>query len=274
MSRMQLMLDSASYNKELRQARQALQAHKPSRPLPPGRLVGARPPSQQFEMGGPLLDHRPVPVVPEMGSSYLDTQPVPTLSQSSSSSSSDLIENHSPSFRESLSSRASIPSARAGPCLDNSFVPAVPQVPSGSSSDLRDDRSSSFRESLSSRAAIPSARNTEPFPGFGFKRDLPTPFYETSSPHASVPPARTSSFLDTEAAPVSSPWQPQPWGSSQPSPPERSQSPSSSEPFRPPRFAPAVIALLETLHPLSSQVPNAQMLRLVNQVGRAFFNER
>ena len=250
-------------------------------------------------MGGPLLDHRPAPVIPEMGSSYLDTQLVPTLSQSSSSSSSDLIENHSPSFREGLSSRASIPSARTGPCLDNSFVPAVPQVPSGSSSDLRDDRSSSFRESLSSRAAIPSARNTEPFPGFGFKRDLPTPFYEISSPHASVPPARTPSFLDTEAAPVSSPWQPQPWGSSQPSPAmlpaapvpasnhpqsplatahspqsERSQSQSSPEPFRPPRFAPAVIALLETLHPLSSQVPNAQMLRLVNQVGRAFFNER
>ena len=146
-----------------------------------------------------------------MGSSYLNTQLVPALSQSSCSSSSDLIENHSPSFREGLSSRASIPSARTGPCLDNSFVPAVSQVPSSSSSDLRDDRSSSFRESLSSRASIPSARTTEPFPGFGFKRDRPTPFYEISSPQASVPPARAPSFLDTETAPISSPWQPQPW---------------------------------------------------------------
>ena len=249
-------------------------------------------------MDSPLLDHQPAPVMPVMGSSYLDTQLVPALSQSSCSSSSDLREDHSPSFRESLS-RASIPSARTGTCLDNSFVPAISQVSSSSSSDLRDNRSSSFHESLSSRASIPSPRTTEPFPGFGFKRDLPTLFYEISSPHASVPPARAPSFLDTEAAPISSPWQPQPWGSSQPSPAmlpaapvpasnhsqsplataqspqsERSQSQSSPEPFRPPRFAPAVIALLETLHPLSSQVPNAQMLRLVNQVGRAFFNER
>ena len=207
---MQLMLDSASYNKELRQARQTLQAHRPSRPLPPGRLVGTRPPGWQFEMDSPLLDHQPAPVMPEMGSSYLDTQLVPALSQSSCSSSSDLREDHSPSFREGLSSRASIPSARTGPCLDNSFVPAVSQVPSSSSFDLRDDHPSSFRESLSSRASISSARTTpspttEPFPGFGFKRDRPTPFHEISSPQASISPARATSFLDTETSPVSSP---------------------------------------------------------------------
>ena len=43
MSRTQLIFDSASYNKELRQARQALEAHRGSKPLPPGRLVGSRP---------------------------------------------------------------------------------------------------------------------------------------------------------------------------------------------------------------------------------------
>ena len=99
--------------------------------------------------------------------------------------------------------------------------------------------------------------------------------------------------------PVSTPCQPQPWGSSHPSSAmlsatpapasNRPQSPlttayspqseipqsqSPPEPSRPPRLAHAVIALLETLAPLSSQVPNAQMLRLVNQVGRTFFNER
>ena len=55
MSRMQLMLDSASYNQELRQARQAMQAHGPSQPLPPGRLVGHRPPSWHSEESSSLL---------------------------------------------------------------------------------------------------------------------------------------------------------------------------------------------------------------------------
>ena len=42
---------------------------------------------------------------------------------------------------------------------------------------------------------------------------------------------------------------------------------------RPPSFAPAVISLLEVLTPLSPQVPDAQLLRLVDQVGHVFFNE-
>ena len=115
MSRMQLMLDSASYNQELQQARQTLQAHGPSQPLPPGRLVGNQPPSWNSEMDSSLLDNQLAPVMPEMNSSFLDNQLVPALSQSSFNSSSDLREDHSPSFHESLSSRASISSARTTP---------------------------------------------------------------------------------------------------------------------------------------------------------------
>ena len=43
MSPRQLILNSASYNKELRRARQALVAHRGSNPLPTGRLVGSQP---------------------------------------------------------------------------------------------------------------------------------------------------------------------------------------------------------------------------------------
>ena len=43
MSPRQLILDSASYNEELRRARQALEASRGSNPPPPGRLVGSRP---------------------------------------------------------------------------------------------------------------------------------------------------------------------------------------------------------------------------------------
>ena len=189
--------------------------------------------------------------------------------------------------------------------LDGRLAPTVPLASSDQSLDLRDSHSSSFRESLSPRASIPPARptpsrTTEPFPGLDFRRNRPSPFHEILSPRASIPPARPTSFLDTETPPVSSPLQPQPWDLSQPpsamlppatapasnysqsplandSPPQlgrfQSQPSPRPEPFRPPRFAPAVIALLETLNPLSSQVPNTQMLRLVDQVGRAFFNE-
>ena len=80
-------------------------------------------------------------------------------------------------------------------------------------------------------------------------------------PPASVPtPNQSQSPLATDSVPQPEGFQPRP--------------PPRPEPFRPPRFAPAVIALLETLNPLSSQVPKTQMLRLVDQVGHAFFNER
>ena len=96
MSRMQLMLDSASYNQELRQARQTLQAHGLPQPLPPGRLVGARPSGWYSEMGSSPLDGRLAPAAP----------------LASSNQSFDFRENHPSSFHEILSPRASTPPAR------------------------------------------------------------------------------------------------------------------------------------------------------------------
>ena len=42
---------------------------------------------------------------------------------------------------------------------------------------------------------------------------------------------------------------------------------------RPPTFLPAMISLLEVMTPLSSQVPDSQLLRLVDHVGHVFFND-
>ena len=67
-----------------------------------------------------------------------------------------------------------------------------------------------------------------------------------------------------------------PPATSSPSQPRGTLPQPSLEPgsFRPPCFAPAVISLLEVMTPLARQVPDAQLLRLVDQVGRVFFNER
>ena len=96
MSRRQLILDSASYNQELRQARRALQAHGWSQPLPPGRLVGARPSGWY----------------PGMDNSPLDGQPVTAAPLASSSQSFDFRESHPSPFHESLSPRAQTPPGR------------------------------------------------------------------------------------------------------------------------------------------------------------------
>ena len=81
-----------------------------------------------------------------------------------------------------------------------------------------------------------------------------------SSPPSATGPAATYSLPSAASSPSQ-------LGGALPQP---SPMPGS---FRPPRFAPAVVSLLEVLTPLSPQVPDAQLLRLVDQVGRVFFNE-
>ena len=90
------MLDSASYNQELQQAHQALQAHGLPQPLPPGCLVGARPSGWY----------------PGMDSSPLDGRLAPAAPLASSSQSFDFRESHPSSFHESLSPQASTLPAR------------------------------------------------------------------------------------------------------------------------------------------------------------------
>ena len=86
----------------------------------------------------------------------------------------------------------------------------------------------------------------------------PSPFPEGLSPQATTPPGRPVSSSSTEQIQPSSSLQLPPWDLSQ----------SSS--VRPPAFMPAMVSLLETLAPYSSQVPNSNFDSILNHVIRTY----
>ena len=120
------------------------------------------------------------------------------------------------------------------------------------------------------------SRSRAPSPGPGVWAEPTAPFHFApqalglSDRQASNP--MTSSSPTTDPAATSSPPSPAASSPSQPGSALPQPSPPSGSP-RLPTFLPAMLSLLDVLIPLSPQVPGSQILRLVDQVGRVFFND-